>query len=395
LNRYFTILVVPEREKGVKSFRIPRMVAFGMAFLTFVIVASITILAYDYIKILQQVYRNKHLTIENRQLKEQIQLFQMKINALTEDMERIRVFEEKLKVITGLDVTSLTRPIYDNSNNPSAPSEDHDAELPAPSNPRSDNSKPAGMLDSFHSSDSDETRRRPANIQSGLFDNSILRKIQNDDWIEKQSEYLNLRDLYEEKIAFDFGLQSSYNLTKEWTELSKQSFSLAVDYARFDFKYNTLKQFVQTLEVDINKLDQDLLDRESFLKSTPSLMPAQGWVTSYYGPRMSHYAHRIKMHEGIDIGARHGKEIYSTADGVVTYSGEKAGFGNFIKIDHGYGIETVYAHAQRLLVKKGTIVKRGDSIATVGNTGYSTGPHVHYEVRVNETPVDPLYFILE
>ena len=100
------------------------------------------------------------------------------------------------------------------------------------------------------------------------------------------------------------------------------------------------------------------------------------------------------MHEGIDIGARSGTPIVSTADGVVIYAGKKPGFGNFIKIRHGYGLETIYAHAKKLFVRPGKKVRRGDLIAAVGSTGYSTGPHVHYEVRVNQIPVDPIYFIL-
>ena len=100
------------------------------------------------------------------------------------------------------------------------------------------------------------------------------------------------------------------------------------------------------------------------------------------------------MHEGIDLGARSGTSIISTADGKVVFAGRKPGFGNFIKIQHGFGVETIYAHAKKLFVRTGKVVKRGDLIAAVGSTGYSTGPHVHYEVRVNETPVDPLYFIL-
>ncbi len=100
------------------------------------------------------------------------------------------------------------------------------------------------------------------------------------------------------------------------------------------------------------------------------------------------------MHEGIDVGAPSGTAIVAPADGVVTYSGAKPGFGNFVQIDHGYGVVTIYGHASSLNVKKGQKVVRGDRIATVGNTGYSTGPHVHYEVRVNGTPVDPLYYTL-
>ena len=101
------------------------------------------------------------------------------------------------------------------------------------------------------------------------------------------------------------------------------------------------------------------------------------------------------MHEGLDVGASYGTPIYAPADGVVTFAGNKAGFGLFVQIDHGYGIETIYAHSQKILTKNGDNVKRGDLLAKIGSTGSSTGPHLHYEVRVNGIAVDPLYFVLE
>ena len=101
------------------------------------------------------------------------------------------------------------------------------------------------------------------------------------------------------------------------------------------------------------------------------------------------------MHEGLDIGAKPGTPIIAPADGRVLYAGIKPGFGKFVHIDHGYGVETFYAHNKNLFVKKGNAVKRGRKIASVGSTGSSTGPHLHYEIRVNGTPIDPLYYILD
>ena len=101
------------------------------------------------------------------------------------------------------------------------------------------------------------------------------------------------------------------------------------------------------------------------------------------------------MHEGLDVGANYGSPIVAPADGVVTFAGNKAGFGLFVQIDHGYGIETIFAHSQKIIAKNGMRVRRGDLIAEVGSTGASTWPHLHYEVRVNGIAVDPLYFILE
>jgi murein DD-endopeptidase MepM/ murein hydrolase activator NlpD len=152
---------------------------------------------------------------------------------------------------------------------------------------------------------------------------------------------------------------------------------------------------IRDLETNIHELDQYLLDKESFLRSTPTVLPSNGWITSYFGPRFSPFAGSLKMHEGLDIGARVGTTVIAPADGIVTFAGEKSGFGKFVQIDHGYGLETIFGHASSVLVHNGQRITRGQNIARVGNTGRSTGPHLHYEVRVNGTAVDPLYFILD
>lgn len=102
MNRYFTIMVIPEREKGVKSFRIPRIIFRSMAFIIALIIILVAIMTYDYYKIQSEVYSNKHLILDNQQLKEQLQVFQMKLNALSDDIRRIDTFEKKLRVISGI-----------------------------------------------------------------------------------------------------------------------------------------------------------------------------------------------------------------------------------------------------------------------------------------------------
>lgn len=359
MDRYFTVMLVPEREKGVRSVRIPRIIFNSLVFLSVAIVFLIGILVYDYTKILGQVHQNEHLSIENRQLKEQIQLFQMKLNALTSDIERIHNFEKKLRIITGLEDADMTKTIKSD-------------EVQTKNEGKGEGAPPqVKNVDPFI--EIKERIRKPSNYE----------------------KFNNFKKLYEQKIATNFGLQTGYAYTKEWDQLTKQSFLLANQFAAFDFIYSEIGNFTKELELKVHTLDQFLLDKDSFLKSTPTLLPAKGWITSYYGPRMSHYSRRIKMHEGLDVGAKSGTPIIAPADGIVTFSGKKPGFGNFVQIDHGYGVETIYAHASRLYAKKGQRVGRGDLLAAIGSTGYSTGPHLHYEVRVNGTPVDPLYFILD
>ena len=131
------------------------------------------------------------------------------------------------------------------------------------------------------------------------------------------------------------------------------------------------------------------------LAATPSIMPTQGWLSSAFSSMRVHpILHMARPHEGIDVSAPMGSPIEAPAAGVVTDAGWETGYGNTITIDHGFGIVTKFAHASKLLVKTGQRVSRGQRIALVGNSGLSTGPHLHYEVHVNGRPVDPLKYVL-
>jgi murein DD-endopeptidase MepM/ murein hydrolase activator NlpD len=148
-------------------------------------------------------------------------------------------------------------------------------------------------------------------------------------------------------------------------------------------------------EQSLQELQAYFQDQKSLLASTPSVWPARGWVTSDFGQRLDPYTAERVMHQGLDIAAPHGKEVTAPSDGTVVFAGLEGGYGNVIVIDHGYGIKTRYGHLSRLMVKAGDHIKRGAAIAAVGNTGRSTGPHLHYEVRVNGIPQNPRKFILE
>jgi murein DD-endopeptidase MepM/ murein hydrolase activator NlpD len=150
------------------------------------------------------------------------------------------------------------------------------------------------------------------------------------------------------------------------------------------------KQRTLSFEELIGKLEK----KRNLLASTPSIRPVDGWITSSFGYRTSPFTGKKSFHAGLDISNKKGTEVISTANGKVSYAAPKAHFGNLIVIDHGYGRVTKYGHLQKILVKPGQTVKRGEVIALLGNTGKSTGPHVHYEVRINQVPVNPLKYIL-
>lgn len=151
---------------------------------------------------------------------------------------------------------------------------------------------------------------------------------------------------------------------------------------------------VRTEEVDQQTLAGLLLENKDSLLSTPSIWPVKGFVTSGFGRRRAPIAGGTSMHKGLDISNRVGTPVRAPARGAVTFSGPDGAYGICITVDHGNGIVTRYAHLQKSLVRVGDYVQRGDVIGALGNTGRSTGPHLHYEVVLNGTPVDPMRYIL-
>jgi len=135
-------------------------------------------------------------------------------------------------------------------------------------------------------------------------------------------------------------------------------------------------------------------EQRSLLASTPAIRPANGSTTSTFGYRMSPFTGLREFHKGFDISAYEGTPIVATASGTVSQTEYNGSLGNTIVINHGHGMVTRYAHASKILKKSGSFVKRGEIIALIGNTGRSTGPHVHYEVHLNGIPVNPDNYIL-
>lgn len=144
---------------------------------------------------------------------------------------------------------------------------------------------------------------------------------------------------------------------------------------------------------------QDLLhvmrENREILASTPSIWPTDGYLTSTFGRRASPFGTgTTDFHKGLDIANRPGTPVRAPAKGVVTFTGWDGGYGNCVVVNHGNNISTRYAHLQQIFTKVGQAVNRGDVIASVGSTGRSTGPHLHYEVRVGGVCVNPLRYIL-
>ena len=166
--------------------------------------------------------------------------------------------------------------------------------------------------------------------------------------------------------------------------------------SNISYNNETTAELISQIDQKTQSL-QDLISkvaaRLDYLNSIPSAYPVYGTITSPFGMRKSPFGYGTEFHPGIDISVPVGTPVKAAGKGVVTYAGWLSGYGNAVIIDHGYGIESVYGHNSEILVKVGQSVKRGDIIAKSGNTGRSTGPHVHFEVRVNGNPVDPMKYL--
>jgi len=310
-NRYYTLLIIPERTSQVRKWLIPSWLVKTLGIAGVFLGAVTLIMLLDYWYVMSQISENKELRVENRKLRQQVQVFESRIGSVEDTMERIKTFSMRLKVITNL--------------------EDRDK-----------------LIESLN----ENLPEANANIDS--------------QYAQTQNPARNPEDI-----------------------------RLARAQASWDQRFTELGQQASLLEQQLQDQYELLADRKAFLNALPTRKPAVGYFTSGFGVRRSPYGGNEKMHEGLDIANYPGTAIRATAEGTVVYAGAKAGYGQTVILDHGYGLETWYAHNRKIVVRQGQRVRRGETISQLGNSGRSTGPHLHYEVRINGTPVDPLSYILE
>ncbi|PWU14182.1 MAG: M23 family peptidase [Bdellovibrio sp.] len=286
----------------------------------------------DYVGLLTETIENKRLKAENDQLKRQFQAVEAKVSALENSLERVKTFTTKLKLITNID------------------SQDRNLNL-------SMGAQPA------------------PNQQVEEFDQPIGQRPPIQELEKQESEFAAKKPLSETR-----------------GELSTQP---GKDYQVLAIRIDRSIHDTQMREQSVIDLWELLSERQSLLSSTPNVRPARGWVTSKFGYRISPFTARPAFHAGLDIAASPGSPVFAPADGVVSYSGYDEGYGKLVTIDHGYGVLTRFGHLSQSYVQVGQKVSRWDVIALVGSSGRSTGPHLHYEVRVNGVPRNPTNYILD
>lgn len=193
------------------------------------------------------------------------------------------------------------------------------------------------------------------------------------------SGFIGIGSIPEDSLDTDISLDQKHNNLMRQMHQQVSQTHIAATKQTLDFK-NLIKMLEQ---------------KRNLLAATPSIKPVNGgWLTSSFGYRKSPFTGQKEFHAGLDIASRSGTKIFATANGRISHAARKTYIGNQVVIDHGHGRVSKYGHMKKILVKRGQKVKRGDVIGILGNSGRSTGPHVHYEIRVNGTPVNPLKYIL-
>jgi murein DD-endopeptidase MepM/ murein hydrolase activator NlpD len=156
-----------------------------------------------------------------------------------------------------------------------------------------------------------------------------------------------------------------------------------------------LGEVAASQERSLAEVASQLENKRAHLAATPAIWPAKGWLTSRFGTRISPFTNQKQFHAGIDIAGERGTDVVAPAHGKVVFSGNRGPLGKSLIIDHGYGVRTQYGHSDDIYVKTGETVQRGQRIASLGNSGRSTGPHLHYVVEVKGKAVNPLDYIFD
>lgn len=331
-NKSYTILIASNRHGDTVKFTVRSRWLKLMGLLGFCLIILCATAALDYFGLLLKVNENRFLKSENNQLKNQFQLAEEKLTSLEASLERIQNFTKKLNLITNV--------------------EDEERVLKLALSPAS---RSGGVV---------EPQMGPVSRLPS-------------------SEFM-IRDPQTPEKPFVDEKSGELGMTREASH----------EYGTLSLRIDRALRNSQLREQGVLQLWDSLSEHQSLLVSTPSIKPTRGWYTSRFGYRADPYTNHPEMHSGLDMAAPPGTPVYAPADGVISYVGYEPGFGKIVSIDHGYGLVTRYGHNSRIFVEQGQKVHRWDVISAVGNSGRSTGPHLHYEVRIHGVPVDPTNYIL-
>lgn len=247
------------------------------------------------------------------------------------------------------------------------------------------------LLQNINSNKADEIKQLKNTLQSS---NDFM--VARLDEMEKTQTYVaQLVSIFNKETNSDIKapISRSFNRNAEGTQ--EQNAGLSED----ELLLSDINALITNDEISViiaeqtqayNDLTEKLEKQLSYLDARPDLYPTKGTYSSPFGYRKDPITGKTSMHNGIDISNKVGTAIYAAGTGIVTFAGYDGNFGNVLIIDHGYGYESVYAHCKTLLFSPGDQVEKGTQVAVMGSSGRTTGPHLHFEIRYNGTPINPL-----
>lgn len=326
-----TLYFVTNDEKQTRKISIPLSYFKVAAFMVAFVIISLFAGFIDYFGLLAQSIENKKLKIENLNLQKQFQVVEGKLDSLQSGLDRVGVITNKLKLITNT-----------------------------------------------HMKDRTDRLSFPAQI------NNIdeIARAQN-------AERMSNEEFYEQ----DPSVRAENPVNTLKGELASEKSS--ANYSTLVIKIDRAVKDSLLKEQSVIELWESLSDSQSLLVATPSMSPSRGPIGSRFGYRVDPINGKMKMHAGLDIIVSPGTPVRAPADGVVSFAGWDDFYGKLVSVDHGYGVLTRYAHNSEIFVQAGQKISKYDVISSSGSTGRSTGPHLHYEVRVNGIPVNPSNYILD
>lgn len=336
-RKTYTFIFTSNRRGTTTSWTIPVAWIKASTFVVGILGVILVAASLDYFSLLMEAGQSKVLRAENDQLKRQFQVVEAKLSSLESSLDRVQNFTRKLKAITNVE------------------DEGRAMNLAIGPQPKPGEAIPA---ENGNEHNHGEVSRFPS------------------------SEHLVTETPFSEKAPID----------EEGGELARD---VARNYASLSIRIDRAVKETQLREQGVLQLWEVLSERQSLVNATPNIKPAKGWFTSRFGYRVDPFTGKPEMHAGLDIAAPPGTPVSAPADGVVSYVGFEPGYGRIVSIDHGYGVVTRFAHNSRVFVEQGQKVSRRDVISAIGSTGRSSGPHLHYEVRINGVPVDPDNYILD
>ena len=331
MDKSYTILLVPDRDAKVKKIRVEHRMLVGVGFCAAVVVMGLVAMAAHYFMIVGKAAENPFIRAENLELQNRWREAEQKFAHINDELDRVKRLNSNLRHITSLN----------------DPERKLSAGQPEPT---------SGQTPEFIGGVATEPAR------SGL--GAVSAKPVSG------GEGRMIADGDAKALHAD----GDGDLLKQLDDLDKK---------------------VKAQEQEARSLKSYFEDQQALLASAPSIWPVRGWVTSDFSVRLDPYTGERVMHEGLDVASALGTPVHAPADGTVVFNGIEGGYGHVLVLDHGYGLKTRYGHLSRIDVKVGDKVRRGQLVAAVGNSGRSTGPHLHYEVRVNGVADNPRKFILE